>query len=63
MENEGKKLPVKWKSFAQLEEEEKKEAVRLQKLLMDVCLLEEELANIPDNDDSIDIEEQEGIEI
>jgi len=51
MENEGKKLPATWKSFARLEEEEKKEAARLQKLLTDVCVLEEELADVPDNDD------------
>jgi hypothetical protein len=57
MENEGKKLPATWKSFARLEEEEKKEATRLQKLLTDICVLEEELADVSDNDDSIEIEE------
>ena len=54
MENEGKKLPATWK-FAQLEEEEKKEAARLPKLPTDVCVLEEELADVSDNDDSIEI--------
>jgi len=57
MESEGRKLPATWKSFAQLEEEEKKEATCLQKLLTDVCGLEEELADGSDNDDSIEIEE------
>jgi len=62
MESEGKKLPATWKSFARLEEE-KKEAARLKKRLTDVCVLEEELADVSDNDDSIEIEEEEEIEI
>jgi len=36
MENEGKKLPATWNSFAQLDEEEKKEVAGLQKRLTNV---------------------------
>jgi hypothetical protein len=44
---------------------EKKEVARLQKLLTDVCVLEEELADVSDNDDtsSIEMEERKKIEI
>ena len=67
MGQEGKKLPASWKSVARLEEEEKKELARFQKLKGEIELLETECAELgesgSDTDDGGDAEEEDDREV